>query len=104
MDLVAGCQGTADFPGTDRIDHHIVLANEFQNRQVRAGLLGVPNNVKRGEILDSLNDGSGVVHVGRRTELGSQLLNGNAGDFLTRGRECGDLWHSEHQNVKGRES
>ena len=43
---VAGRQGAADLARADRVDQHAVAADQVEDGQVRAGLLGVANDVE----------------------------------------------------------
>ena len=92
---ISGGQRPADFAVADRIDQHALPAHEIENRQVRAGLLGVADHVERPQVVDALGDFRGIVDVGRRAELLGQFRNGHAGDlraeqrkFWSRGHAC----------------
>ena len=66
---VAGGQGAPDLARADGIDQHAVAADQVEDGQVRARLLGVADHVKGGEVGDALDDRGGVVDVAGRSEL-----------------------------------
>ena len=74
--LESGGQRPADFARADGIDQHAVAAHQVENRQIRAGLLGVADDVERPQIVDPLDDLGRVVNIGRRAELPGQLRTG----------------------------
>ena len=90
---IAGRQRPADFAGADRVDQHAVAADEIENRQVRAGLLGVADHVERPQVVDALDDFRGVVDVHRRAELVGQVGDGHAGDLRAEERK---FWSRGH--------
>ena len=56
--LEAGGHRPVDFAGAHAIDQHAVAAHEVENRQVRAGLLGVADDVERRQVGDPLGRSS----------------------------------------------
>ena len=67
--LIAGGQRPPNFAGADGIDQHAVPAHQVEDRQIRAGLLGVADDVELPQVVDPLDDLGGVVDVRRRAEL-----------------------------------
>ena len=52
--LEAGRDRAMHFAGTHAIDQHAVAANQIENRQIRARLLGVAHDVERRQVGDPL--------------------------------------------------
>ena len=58
---IAGGQGPADLAAADRIDQRPVAAEQIEDRQVRAGLLGVADVVEGGQVAQPLQDHGRIV-------------------------------------------
>jgi hypothetical protein len=91
---VSGGQSSADLARAHRVDEHSISPHQVQDRQGRAGLLSVSDQVERLEVFDPLDDLGGVVKIARRAELSSQLIHVAAGDLAADG---GKLRRSRHR-------
>ena len=81
---VAGGQGAADLAAAGGVDQRAAAAEEVKNRQVRAGLLRVADDVEGGQVGQPPQDDGGVVHERRRAEPPRQLGDPEAGNFTPR--------------------
>ena len=79
----------ADLPRADAVHQGPVPPHQVEDRQVRARLFGVTDHVEGPQVLQPLDDRSGVVHEARRAELPGQLHDGKVGDVVSGGDEFG---------------
>ncbi len=70
---VAGGQGAANLAAADRVDQRPAAAEEIENRQIRARLLRVANDVEGGQIGQPPKHDGRVVDERRRAEPPRQL-------------------------------
>ena len=78
-----------DFAGAHRIDQHAIAPHQIEDRDVRARLLGVADDIELGQVGNPLADRGRVVNVRRRAKLPGQLRDGLAGDFGQESRLIG---------------
>ncbi len=76
---IPGRQSAADFAGADRVDQHAVAADQVEDRQVRAGLLGITDVVESLQVADPLDDLGRIVDEQRGAELAGQIGHSQAG-------------------------
>ena len=76
-----GRQGAADFARADGVHQRPRAADQIEDRQIGARLLGVADHVEGRQVGDAPADHRGVVDERRRAELPGQFRDRDAGDF-----------------------
>src|SRR5436853_5869489 len=90
---IPGGQCSANFTRAHGIDQHAVPADEIENRQIRASLLRVANDVEAAQIVNSLRDCRRVVNVNGRAELCGKLVDRKTGNLRANERKSGRAVH-----------
>ncbi len=92
-------QSPGDLPRARRVDEHPLAADEVEDAQVRAGLLGVAHAVEGREVRDPAEDRRRVVDEDRGAELADEVGHRDAGDL---GAEEGEgAARGDHQATHG---
>ena len=85
---IAGGEGPLNLAGADRIDHHPLAADEIEDGEIGAGLLGEADGVpgmapaRLREVAAAEPDRLGVVDIERRAMGAGEVGHAHAGDCL----------------------